>query len=513
LIGLGLLMARGSASAAFSSPAVLAALNEMSLLCLGVFALTASVGVSCAFLTSLYAFPARRWLEIGLILPLAFPTYLAAYLAVDLLDYFGPVQSAWRWLIGASTRADYAFYEIRSLSGAIFVLSLTLFPYVYVPCRVLFAHHGRSMIDAARVLGSSGWALFFKIGLPLAVPGILGGASLALLETLNDIGATQHLGVSSFSLLIRDLWLNRGDLAGAAQLAGLVLLLVFILAMLGRAGRSLKRPPAPMRVIGRARRIPISGAMGWLVSLLVALPVVIGFLIPTVFLIHRAVLYAPQQVIDPEFLKALLSSLLLGAFTTGLVLAAAILLAVAARYDARQTGLTQRLANLGYAIPGTVLVLAFFPLLAVADDAFEALSLPFLLAGSLGALTLVLFVRFLGVGTTQTVLCLNQLSPNVDQVARILGRKRGAIIPAIHLPNLTTGILLGGALVFIDVIKELPATLLMPPLNFETLATRAYAQASAGMFESAAAESLVLLALGFGAVLIVNRYVRAGEQA
>lgn len=479
------------------------AIREMSLLLAGITLLAGSMGLVSAWLVSIYDFPLRRWIEVALVLPLAFPTYLAAFVAVDLLDFFGPVQGAWRWLIGAKTLAEYRFFEVRSLAGAIIVMALVLFPYVYVPCRLMFSQGGRNVIDAARLLGARGFSLFFKVGAPLAGPAVIAGLVLALLEAINDIGATEHLGVSSFSVVIRDLWLNRSDLPAAARLAGLMIAIVALLLALERspAARQLQTP----RTVAHPSAIRLSGRTAWIVTLVTGMPVVLGFIIPTSFLIWRAITHAHRQALDPEFLSAAVSSVAVAMTVTAIVLALGTILMIAVRIAPRLQ-LAARLAPLGYAIPGTVLVLSIFPVLRAIDGAMGGLGLSLAVSGTMAAVLFALSVRFLGIGASQAGLALSRLPGSIDWVARVHGMRDLRLALRVHLPAMAPGLMLGGTLIFIDTIKELPATLLLRPLNFETLATRAYAQASAGTFERAAFDSLAILALsGLAALMLVRR--------
>ena len=477
------------------------AIRETGLLILGVIVLAGSMGLVTAWLVAVYSFPGRRLIEIALVLPLAFPTYLAAFVAVDLFDFFGPVQSVWRWIIGAKSLSEYRFFDMRSLPGAMVVIALVLFPYVYVSCRLVFAQTGRNVIDAARLLGSRGFSLFFRIGIPLARPALLAGVALVVLETINDIGATEHLGISSLSVVIRDLWLNRSDLPAAARMAGLLILLVTLVTLLNRPKKGER--PGPARGIGEPRRIRLSGPLGWLATFSTAMPVVLGFVIPTGFLIWRAIAYADKQA-QGEFLSAAFASLSVALTVSLIVMLVGAVLTIAMRIAPRLQP-AARIAAFGYAIPGTVLVLSIFPVLRAAGDELKAIGFAMALSGTFAAMVYALTARFVGIGTGQASLALRRLPITIDWVARIHGMRDLRLALQVHLPAMRPGLMLGGTLVFIDTIKELPATLLLRPLNFETLATRAYAEASAGTFEHAALDSLAILALSGLAALMLQR--------
>lgn len=498
------LMSGATAGAFRLSPTQWHTIKEMTQLLIGVALISGSIGLISAWLVSIYEFPLRRWIEIGLVLPLALPTYLAAFVAVDLLDFFGPVQTAYRAVIGAKTMADYRFFDIRSLSGAAVVLGLVLAPYVYLGCRIVFLQSGRSIIEAARLLGARGGKLFFRVGLPVAVPAMVAGIVLVSLETLNDIGATEFLGVSSFSVAIRDFWLNRGDLAGAVRLAAMLLLVVAGLLFLTRHldGRQLR---IPSRGAARPTRIQVSARQGWVLTVLTGLPVLLGFVLPTGFLLWRAVQYAAQQRFDAGLVQAALSSLILGVAVAGVALVAGALITIGLRIVPRLRS-TSRIASFGYAIPGTVLVLSIFPVMRWSDQMLGAVGIGLAVSGTLAGIVFALVVRFLGIGVSQTGLALDRLPRSIDWVARIHGMSDFKLAWRVHLPAMAPGLLIAAILIFIDTVKELPATLLMRPLNFETLATRAYAQASAGVFEHAALESLLILALsGLAALMLIRK--------
>lgn len=482
------------------------ALHETLVMLLGVAVLTGVIGVGTAWLVSIHDFPLRRAFEVLLLLPLAFPTYLAAFIAVDLLHFFGPVQGGLRWLTGWKSARDYWFPEMRSLGGAILVLGLVLFPYVYVPCRIVFARTGRNIIDAARLLGSHGADLFLRVGLPIVLPALAGGVTLALLETLNDIGATEYLGVSSLSVLIRDLWANRGDLGAATRVAALLLLLTVMLIALDPTGRNRRA----VQVAGRngatsPARIPLAGWHGRLATLACLLPIMLGFVVPALFLLHRAFRYSLGSGIDRAFFDAAATTISLGALVSVIVVGAGALLAIGMRLLPR-LGRFGVFAALGYATPGTVLALAVLPVIRTGDDLFAMLGIGTVLTATTGVVVYALATRFLGIGVAQGRTALARLPLNVDAVARVHGMGDFELATRVHLPVILPGLMLAGLLVFIDTVKELPATILLRPLELETLATRAYALASAGQFEHAALDALMIVGLsGFAAWLLARR--------
>jgi len=390
------------------------------------------------------------------------------------------------------------------MGGAIIVLGLVLFPYVYVPCRIVFSRSGRNIIDAARLLGASGWDLFLRVGLPIARPAMIAGLVLALLEALNDIGAAEYLGISSLSVLIRDVWANRSDLASATRLAAVLLALVALLMLLDPTNRSARQASARA---GRAQpsRIALTGFAGAGASLFCLLPVLLGFLVPVAFLVSMLVRYSLAGTLDPAFFEAALASVLIAGSVSLIVITLGALIAVGIRLIPK-LGRARLLTTLGYATPGTVLALAILPVIRVSDDVLAAIGIGALLTASSTVMLYALSVRFLGIGVTQAGVALQRLPRNVDAVARVHGMHDLALALRIHLPVMAPGLMLGGILVFIDAIKELPATILLRPLNLETLATRAYSLASVGLFEKAALEALTIVALsGLAAFIFARR--------
>lgn len=507
LIGLFVLASvPGSGSGLIWSAGLSATLIETVLLLGGVGLMTAAVGVGAAWLIANYRFPGREALAIMLVLPLALPTYLAAYVLVEMTDYFGPIQRFLRGLLGVSSRKDYWFPEVRSLPGAIAILTLVLYPYVYLPARLMFERQVGRIIYAARLHGATGARLFFRIGLPLARPAVAAGVAFALLETLNDVGAVEHLGVQSLSLAVRSLWLNRGNLPGAAQVALGSLVLVGAILVAEYAMRRHAAYASSARAGAPLAPVRLSGAKAFWASLACFIPVLFGFLLPAVFLIVEAAGSIGRHGLSPALWSALGNSLLLS-LTAGLLvgliggavgIAARLLKGTLPRY-------APRLATLGYAIPGSVLVIALLPVFAFMDAALSRISTNLIVSGSMTAIILAYLIRFSGIGITQVEACLARLSRNIDHAARTLGCGVNRLAFDVLAANVKTGVGLAVLFAFVDAMKELPATLLLRPLNMETLATSLYAQASGGTFENGAPEALLLFAIGLIPVWLLAR--------
>lgn len=490
------------------------ALRVTVLLLAGVAALTAVVGTGTAWLVTAYRFPGRDTLAWALALPLAFPTYIVAYIYVDFFDAFGPLQNLLAALTGWTPTAASWYPNIRSLPGAILVFSFVLYPYVFLAARAMFQTQSACLFEVARTLGATRFMLARHVALPLARPALAVGLSLALMETLNDIGASEYLGVRTLTLSIFTTWLNRSSLAGAAQIACVMLIAVAALLALERYGRRDKRFHLVLRRSQPPTPIALSGWMGLAACALCALPVLIGFVLPAASLTHEAVTRGLIGGFDPDLIRHTLSTILLASAATVAALALGFGAVIAARLIRKPwTGGALMLAGLGYAVPGTVLALALLSPLVAIDEGLNAVSrtltgagVGLVVAGSGTAIVIAYVVRFLTIATGSAQAGLARVSTHVDDAARTLGQKPGALARLIHIPLARPAI--GGAalLVFVDCLKELPATLLLRPLNVETLSTYIYQFATRGNFEDGALAALLIVAAGIVPVIRMARY-------
>lgn len=492
------------------------ALVDTMLLLGGVAAVTTVLGVGTAWMVTAHEFPARNALIWLLPLPLAIPTYIVAYVYVDLFDAFGPVQGFLRAVFGWQSPAD-RFLEIRSLGGAIFVMGFVLYPYVYLAARVMFQTQSLELIEMARALGAGPWRRVRDISLPLARPAIAAGLALALLETLNDIGASEYLGVRTLTLAIFNTWLNRSSLPGAAQIACVMLLAVAALIALERYGRRRQQFTGHDRP-NAARRIPLAGISKWLATAACFVPVVLGFLLPLLYLAHESIVRGLLIGFDPSLWRHGANTVLIAAAATALTLALGFGAAFAVRLLQRPFAATCIfVAGLGYALPGTVLALGLLSPLIAIDDAINALArntlgfgVGLLLAGSSAALIVAYTVRFLAIATGFAQAGLARISTDLDDVARTAGARPSGVVRSIHLPLLRPAIWGAALLVFVDCIKELPATLLLRPLNVETLSTYLYQFATRGNFEEGSLAALLIVLVG---IVPVIRMVRHADDA
>jgi len=481
-----------------------AALADTALLLLGVGILCAVIGVGTAWLVTQFDFPGRRAFEWLLVLPLALPTYITAYVYVEVLGFQGPLQGALRALTGWRSLRDYWFPDPRNLAGAICIMAIVLYPYVYLSVRALFGLQAAALVEAARTLGASRGRLFWRIGLPMARPALAAGMTLALLETLNDIGASEYLGVRSLTLSIYTTWVNRNSLAGAAQIACVMLLLVVALILIEGRLRGQRRFALPVRQPRAVGRVPLTGRAGLAAGLACALPVLLGALLPVTFLAVEVLRRDLWQQFDAALLRSLVNAVILSGLAAAIVVALGIGIGVARR-QGREPWLPalSRLASLGYAVPGTVLALGLLVPLAAFDNALAdtaqrwlGVNPGLLLIGSGAALVLAYVVRFLTIAVSGVESGLSRISPRIDDAARTLGASAPEVLRKMHWPLARPAIAAAALLVFVDCLKELPATLLLRPLNVETLATTVYGHAARGSFEDGALAGLLIVLAG-----------------
>lgn len=488
------------------------------LLASGVGAVSLAIGTAAAWLVTMYRFPGRALIDRLLVLPLAIPTYIVAYCYVELLDYGGPVQTFVRSAGGFETARDYAFPDIRSLGGAVLVMSAVLYPYVYLTARASFVQQSMCVLEVARTLGQTSLGAFRRVALPLARPALAAGTALVVMETLNDLGAVQYLGIETLSVSIYATWLQRSNLPGAAQIALLGLIIVALVLLFERLARGDSRFH---HTTGRYRAIPfqdIEGWRGYAAAALCAVPVVAGFVIPVLVLARHALTHASEAFAE-GFLQAAVNSIAVAAFAAALAIAFALLLGYASRVAGN--GFVRpavRLAGLGYALPGTVLAIGVLIPFAAFDNWVDSIaranfgtSTGLILSGTLVALVFALATRFLMVALGSIESGLQKISPNLDAVARTLGETPLSALRRVHLPLLLPALGAAGLLVFVDAMKELPATLLLRPFNFETLATHVYGLTALEQFERAALGALAIVLAGLVPVLLLHRTV-AGSR-
>ncbi|HCB12175.1 MAG TPA: iron ABC transporter permease [Gammaproteobacteria bacterium] len=487
-------------------------LNSIVLM-LGVGLGTLLIGVPAAWLTGVCEFPGRRWFEWALLLPMAIPAYIIAYTYTGLLDFAGPVQSMLRETFGWS-RQDYTFPEIRSLPGAVLMLALVLYPYVYLLARTAFLEQSAAVLEVSRSLGAGPWRRFLTVTLPLARPALIAGMSLVQMEALADYGTVQYFGISTFTTGIFRVWFGMNDATAAAQLAALLLLFVFTLLVLERLSRQQARFHHTGQRTQRPPRLRLPGRLKWLAAGACIVPLLFGFLIPAGQLAAWTWRTAPQ-VIDGRFLELARHSLLLAGGSALLILLLALLLGYGQRLRPRPSvRLAVRGAGLGYAVPGTVLAIGVMLPFAAIDRTVDGwarewlgLSTGLLLSGTLFALLFAYSARFLPVALHSVEAGLTRIRPSMDDAARVLGAKPREVLWRVHIPILRGSLLTALLLVFVDVLKELPATLILRPFNFSTLAVRTYELASDERLADSASFALAIVLAGIGPVILLSRAI------
>lgn len=494
------------------------------LLMLGVGVGTLVLGVGGAWLTAMCQFPGRRWFNWALLLPMAMPAYIIAYTYTGMLDYAGPVQGALREQFGWGY-GDYYFPRIRSLGGAICMLSLVLYPYVYLLTRVAFLEQSTAVLEASRNLGRGAWQTFFTVALPMARPAIAAGVSLALMEALADYGTVDYFGVSTFTTGIFRTWYGLGELQTAAQLAAFLLLFVFVLLVLEQRSRRRMRfhhsASSPV-----ARRIVLRGGRGWLACGAALLTVAAGFLLPAAQLGDWARQRLRHTNMD-AFVQLMGASFGLAVAAALCCLVCALLLGYGKRlHPGPAERFAVRLSSMGYAVPGTVIAVGVLIPFAWLDNRVDAVmraqfdvSTGLLLSGTLVALVFAYVVRFLSVSLQTVESGLTRIRPGIDEAARSLGHAPLAVLRRIHLPMLRGSLATALLLVFVDVLKELPTTLILRPFNFSTLAVRAHELASDERLADAALPALAIVLIGLLPVLLMLRtsgprdsFAAAGER-
>ena len=493
-----------------------AALTTLLLL-LGVGLVVAMLGTGAAWLVTAFQFPGRKVLVWALLLPLAVPTYVVAYSYLDLLHPIGPIQSMIRAALGYSSPREFRLPDIRSMFGAILILGSVLYPYVYLSARHMFLTQPANLIEAARGLGHGPFSLFFRVALPMARPAIVVGTTLALLETLNDVGASEFLGLQTLTVTIYTTWLTRSDLAGAAHIALIMLILVISLIAIERHARRRQRfintdqsrpmQPRPLRLW-----------QGLLASVFCLLPVLAGFVVPVVHLSWQAFMRLSQTGSISSILKqATLNTILISLAVTACTVVSGLALAWAARTWSTRRGATlgQRLARpatVGYALPGTVLAIGLLIPFALADNVINqvrewlAFGSPSLwLLGTMTGLVLACTLRLLAVASGSIEAGFARIPIAFDQLARSLGQSPFGVLLRVDLPLLRPALYTSALIVFVEAMKELPITLLLRPLNIETLATWLYGEAARGTYEEGAIAALLIILVSVLPVMLLTR--------
>lgn len=493
-------------------------LQNTLLLMLGVGTLSLLIGVSTAWVVTLCEFPGRRWLEWALLLPFAVPAYVIAYVYTDLLDYAGAIQVELRALFSWTSARDYWFPEIRSLGGAILMMSLVLYPYIYLLARSAFLEQSPSLFAASRSLGHSAWATLWRVVLPVARPSIVVGLSLVLMETLNDFGTVDYFAVRTLTAGLFDTWNNLANVGGAAQIASLMLLFVVFLITAERHSRRRQKQYAARDYRQPLQRFRLKRSRQYGCLALCLTPVLLGFVVPAWVLADYAWRYFEVSW-TPDFVRHTLSSLSLSATAACITLLIGVVLAYSRRlHDTGIMRLLVRLSSLGYAMPGAVLAVGIIVPLAAVDNqlvdwlARVGIDSGLLLLGTPAALVFAYVVRFLAVSAGGIESGLQKVTPSMDMASRSLGLGTLGTLVKVHVPILRTSLLTAALVVFVDCMKELPATLILRPFNYDTLATYVYQFASDEQLERSALSALVIVIAGMIPVILLSRSISASRE-
>ncbi|TVT34938.1 ABC transporter permease [Marinobacter vinifirmus] len=483
-------------------------------LMIGVGVITLVIGLATAWAVTMCEFPGRKFFEWALMLPFAVPAYVIAYVYTSLLDYAGPVQIALRDWFGWQSAADYWFPEIRSLGGATIMIGLVLYPYVYLLGRAAFLEQSPSLFAVSRSLGHSALSTFFKVVLPIARPAIAVGLSLVLMETLNDFGTVDFFAVQTLTAGLFDTWMNLGNLGGAAQIATTMLMFVVLLVTLERYSRRRQQQFAARDNREPLHRFTMSFPRQMICVVVCAVPLVLGFVIPGATLGYYAWEYFDVSW-NPDFLRNTMNSLFLSGSAALTTLVIGVTLAYSRRlHNTRGMQVLMRLSSLGYAMPGAVLAVGVIVPLAGFDNWLDSLmrdylgvSTGLLLSGSAFALIFAYTVRFLAVSAGSVESALQKVTPSMDMASRSLGHSPGKTLVKVHLPMLRGTLITAALVVFVDCMKELPATLILRPFNYETLATYVYQFASDEQLYHSALPALIIVLAGIIPIILMNRSI------
>tara|TARA_R110000744_G_scaffold114512_5_gene214178 strand:- start:279 stop:1931 length:1653 start_codon:yes stop_codon:yes gene_type:complete len=488
------------------------------LIAFSVGGLTLLVGTSLAWLVARYEFSGRGSLQWLILLPMAMPAYILAYTYTGMLDVAGPLQTHLRAFFNW-TYHDYWFPDVRSVGGAILMLSLVLYPYVYMLGRTAFSEQSASFYEASRSMGVSGFAYFRKVAFPLARPAILTGTALAMMEAFADYGTVQYFGISTFTTGIFRTWNGLGNAIGAAQLAAVLTSFVLVLLLIEKHSRRRLRYFHQGQKQHSVKRLSLSPIKSFWAVVACLIPVALGFIIPCVQLIIWAVERASSQV-DAQFMVLIWNSFYLAVSAALIAVGLALLFSYAKRLRSHWLLNSQvQLASLGYAIPGTVIAIGAMLMLSAADDAVNALtealfdtSVGLIFSGTLVALLLAYSVRFLAVAMHNVEAGLQRIKPSMDDAARSMGLSSFSVLKKVHVPLLRASVLSALLLVFVDVLKELPATLILRPFNFNTLAVRTFELASEERLQDAAVPAITIVMVGLLPVILLTRALESTKH-
>ncbi|MEZ5722171.1 MAG: iron ABC transporter permease [Paracoccaceae bacterium] len=490
-------------------------LSNTAIMAVSVAVIAAMAGTGSAWYVAMYRFPGSRWLEWALLFPLAIPAYVGAYALVDFLEFSGPVQTGLRGFFGWESARDYWFPEIRSRWAAVIVLAAALNPYVYLLARTAFREQSGGIYEVARALGSGPFARFWRVGLPLARPAIAAGTAIVMMETVSDFGVVEFFAVQTLTTGIFTTWLELGNAGGAAQLSLVILGLVLLLVGLEKASRSKSRFYQGARHQRPIETLRLTGWHGWVATALCVVPFAVGFVLPIGVIGWHAAVNA-EGWLAPGLVEALRNTLVVGGAAAVVTVTAALFLTYGVKLTAsRLPRKVTPVTTIGYAAPGAVLGVGILIPLAAADNAIADAVLGLtgwdpglFMTGTAFAVVYAYSVRFFAIAQGAAEAAMDRVSPSLPMAARSLGRTAGGALREIYVPLIRGSVGTALLLVFVDSVKELPATLLLRPFNYNTLSTRVYEKASLEQIGQAAPAAMLVIAVGLAAVALAARASR-----
>ncbi len=484
-------------------------LTNTLIMCLGVLAGTFILGVGSAWLTAVCEFPGRSFLNWALMLPLAVPTYVLAFVSIGLLDFSGPVQTFLRAQLGGPLSW---FPNIRSAGGVVVVLSLALFPYVYLLARNAFQTQGKNVLEVSQALGHSPTRAFFKAALPMARPWIASGLMLVLMETLADFGAVSIFNYDTFTTGIYKAWFGFFSLTAAAQLSSVLLVFVFLIIIVEQQMRTRMQFHQVGRMSLASKRITLRGWQKWLASSILMAVVLVAFVLPCLQLIIWSISSLSVEL-DSRYIGLLFRSLLFSSMAAGAIVALGLLMAYIQRQHAdRFTKWIIRLSTMGYALPGTVLAVGIVIIINFADkplvwavNQMFGTSISSVLNGTIVVVLFAYTVRFLTAGFNTINSSMLRITKNMDEASTLLGITGFTLLRKVHVPMLKNGLFIAAMLVFVDVMKEMPITLMTRPFGWDTLAVKIFELTSEGEWQRAALPSITLVIAGLIPLMLLNK--------
>ena len=490
-----------------------------SIVLAGISTITVVTGVGLAWIVTVYEFPMRRTMEWLCLIPLAMPAYIVAYAYGDLLDYTGFIQSSLRFIFGWGSIKDYWFPSVYSIGGSIFVMSFVLYPYVYLTSRAAFLRQSMTLIEVSSTLGKSSIYSFFHIALPMARPAIIIGLILIIMESMNEFAAFEYYGVDTLSVGVYITWLGKNNLGGAAQIAIFMLLFVFLLMIIEKGLRKKRSFAQNNKKLMSVNRVKLTKGRAVFVMIICALPILIGFLFPSIVLLD----FVLERILEVDALKyadllfnslflsisAAILTIILGVFLVNTYITSNNLI----------IRLSVTISRLGYALPGVVIALGVIVPLITLDGLIKNalgqyfnITVGLIFSGTMIAIIYAYVIRFLTIsyGTIESGFA--TLNPDIAAASRVLGQSKYSTLIKIQLPIIKPALIMSALLVFVDSMKELPATLILRPFNFDTLATYVYTYASLSQIEEAALPALTIVATGLLPIILINRELVKNEN-